>query len=558
MSRSRVEGTDSPRTFRDGAVAFAVVAIAVAIALGIAAPLMNEVPELLRLHGSSVARDGGPTSPGAPVLGTGRLRASTTPTALNPFCEVIHEHYVSGKGGGWRTDEDWIFRTSPGVEFPDGTLLPISVQHASMPGTPYQLATAAEEAEVRKRASIASGGRLRLRCARADAPVFVDGCIVSEDPRGANATPPLAPVPTLGACPGSPEVAFFKSLAVRGGPRPLALTAAPTGGDPRLVRLRDAVAPIPGRLGLLALVLAVPLFLAIRGRRGWGMIGVLRAHHGRPEKSLVGPTVIALGIVFVAGLILGNITLEITWLSAMGALLPPAIFGLIAAWSAQMATDVDALLAPTEALATTPLATAEGEEVELAVHVASDAPVEPSIFGTRRYAFSRVTVWETRPQGKGTVTQICFLRSGPTIVPIVDRSGRGELDTRECAFNLFCEESGTVPPALAKVLPTTPSFSYRVREESLLPGEALYLLGRVGRETDDRDRARDAGGYRSVASHAVLRGEPAKPLLVVAGTEEALVGALRPAITRFRVGRVLFAALACIAAASALLFAIGR
>ena len=559
MERTRAEGSDKPRTAQDWVFIVLGALIGLAVGIGLAVPLIDEVPELLRLYQTPAHFEG---TVGSPVWGVARLRPAETPTALGPFCEVLHEHYVSGKGGGWRMDDDWIFRTSPGVEFPNGKHLPISVQHASMPGTPYQIATAAEEAEVRSRApGIATGGRVRLRCARSDAPVFVDGCIILEDPAGASSSSSSssssgsrAPVPTLGPCPAVPRLAFFRQVVAR---TPLAVTAALPGGDPHAFRLRDAVAMIPGRFGLLASVVAFPLFLWLRGRRGWGMIEVLRAHHRRPEKSRALPVGIAVAGLLIATLILGNVTFEITWMSAVGSLVPPVFFALIAAWMSRMAVDVDALLTPTEALPTTPLASAAGEEVELAVHVASDAPVHPSLLGERRYAFSRVTVWETRPQGKSTVTNIVFAQATPETIPLVDRSGRGELYTQDCAFNLLCEERDNVPPALAKVVHPGPSLTYRVREESLLPGEALYLLGSVAQETDGCDR-QDGGGYRNVASHAVLRGAPAKPLLVVAGTEAALVGALRPAVARFRVGRVLFAGLACISAASVFLFAIGR
>jgi hypothetical protein len=362
MERTRAEGSDKPRTTRDWALLVFAALIPLAIGIGLAVPLVDEIPELIRLYRTPARFEG---TVGSPVWGVARLRAAETPTALGPFCEVLHEHYVSGKGGGWRIDDDWIFRTSPGVEFPNGELLPISVQHASMPGTPYEIATAAEEAEVRKRAPrIASGGRLRLRCARPDAPVFVDGCIVREDPAGSSsASVSREPqVPTLGPCPGDSRLAFFKRVVA---PKPLAVTAAPPGIDPRAVRLRDAVAMVPGRLGLLATLLALPLFFWLRGRRGWGMIEVLRAHHGRPEKSFAVPAGIALVILLVETLMVGNCTAEITWLSATGALVPPVLFALVAAWMSRMAIDVDALLTPTEALATTPLASAEGEEVEL-------------------------------------------------------------------------------------------------------------------------------------------------------------------------------------------------
>ncbi len=553
MERTRAEGSDMPRTAQDWVWRVAGALIALAIGIGLAVPLIDEVPELLRLYRIPAHFEG---TVGSPIWGVARLRAAETPTALGPFCEVLHEHFVSGKGGGWRTDDDWIFRTSPGVEFPNGELLPISVQHASMPGTPYHLATAAEEAEVRRRAPrIAMGGRVRLRCARADSPVFVDGCVIREDPSAASSSSAAhAPVPTLGPCPAVPRLGFFRRVVAT---KPLAVTAALPGADPRDFRLRDAVAMIPGRLGLLTLIVAFPWFLGLRGRRGWGMIEVLRAHHRRPEKSRGMPVGIALAALLVATLILGNATPEITWMSAVGSLAPPVLFALVAGWMARMAVDVDALLTPTEALATTPLAAADGKEVELSVHVASDAPVHPSLLGERAYAFSRVTVWETRPQGKSSVTNIVFLQARPETVPLVDPSGRGELYTQDCAFNLFCSERDDVPPALAKLVHPTPSFTYRVREESLLPGEALYLLGSVARETDGCER-QVGGGYRSVASHAVLRGAPAKPLLVVAGTEAALVEALRPAVARFRVGRFLFAGLACISAASVFLFAIGR
>jgi hypothetical protein len=554
MERTRAEGSDKPRTAQDWLFMVLGAFIALAVGIGLAVPLIDEVPELLRLYQTPAHFEG---TVGSSVWGVARLRPAETPTALGPFCEVVHEHFVSGKGGGWRIDDDWIFRTSPGVEFPDGHVLPVSVQNASMPGTPYHIATASEEAEVRKRAPrIAMGGRLRVRCARPDASVFVDGCITLEDPTGSSSAPP---VPTLGPCPAAPRLGFFHRVVA---PKPLAVTAALPGADARAFRLRDVVAMIPGRLGLLAVVVAFPFFLWLRGRGGWGMIEVLRAHHRRPEKSRALPVGIALAGLLVATLILGNATFEITWMSAVGALVPPVLFALIAAWMSRMAVDVDALLTPTEALSTTPLAAAEGEEVELAVRVASDAPVHPSLLGERQYAFSRVTVWETRPQGKSSVTNIVFARSKPETIPLVDRSGRGELYTQDCAFNLLCEERSDIPPALAKVVHPTPSFSYRVREESLLPGEALYLLGSVSRETDIGERqlgtTEGSWGYRSVASHAALRGSPRKPLLAIAGTEEALVGALRPAVVRFRVGRVLFAGLACISAASAFLFAIGR
>lgn len=471
----------------------------------------------LALHGAELALS--PTSvlrrlsaggAGARYAGHEPVAGSFTGFAEPPVCNVEHEHYVSGKNGGWRVDQ--IFWLADGATFhtDDGRAWEVDRLALRFDPPDKRVADASLESTFRERTSgMYEGGRVVSVCARTGERLFLDACLIEGTQR-------------LGRC-------------ADGDPSTITLG---DGSARRRVRSHasDAAAQLAVGLGLLA---AIALYLRHAARAG-ALVAALRAWSDAPpapsrKRAYVG---LGLGALAVWGaLLLRVITAEGGSPYVAGyALGASAIAGALAA--ALHLWDRRALLAlamqPAERAETVRLARVGDGPAELAVRVRNDAPTVTLADGSA-HAYVRVSVTRMVQAGRNVVAVPLRTASWPARVPVEDPTGNGVLDLTGADIDLRARSralSGAAAEALLQAYARTPFGGFAasaspyvalVVEESFVdPGEHLYVLGKVARIEDPDAQST----YRDMATVPVVGSPDPARLVVFAGDERALLSRL--------------------------------
>ncbi|TAK22240.1 MAG: hypothetical protein EPO40_28635 [Myxococcaceae bacterium] len=434
-----------------------------------------------------------------------------------PLCVVQHEHYVSGKNGGWRLDGTW--NRSAGAtllgQSPDARALdrpPLSIRiHEPVDFDPYApwVVTAEQEAWFRTvLADVPYGGRLRAHCVASGETVFVEGCV---DPDGAHLT----------GC----------------GSTPLTIT---TGDGTAQPRIDDHASLVAGRLsaGAAAILVALAyLWYVLRARpladallRRAGPVPTFRAW-----PMVVGVVALTLALALAQGVVV--------WTAATGSAAsrgrPGYLFGLLACATAALFAlavrhrrqNLERAMAPVREAQTVPLRDARGGVVELAVSVRDDGAPAAGVLDARPHAWVEVRVEETVAVGKQQVTQLVARKYWPALIPVSDASGSGLIDPSHAEVDLRStvktyKQGSSVELArtlaqspIGTLNPSAGHLRWTVEQSVLDPGESLYVLGPCRRIEDPKA----ASSYRMDSTMAVVGGTAADRIILHAGDERSLL-----------------------------------
>ena len=142
-------------TFFVLSIGFGVCAGATVAGLRGVAEVLDPAATMYRLRHSSRALPlRGPVRFSAPLQAQG--------DALPPICAVVHEHYVSGKNGGWRLDGSWS--RSAGAVIAPALWVRVNEPVVFDPSDPLEV-TGEQDAWFRTvLAGVPAGGRLRAHC----------------------------------------------------------------------------------------------------------------------------------------------------------------------------------------------------------------------------------------------------------------------------------------------------------------------------------------------------------------------------------------------------------
>lgn len=431
-----------------------------------------------------------------------------TTRSVPPWCVVIHEHYVSGKNGGWREDDRWTFETDSRVTLPEGGEAMLGVHRAHVVEPQWVRVSPEHEREWRGRApSLAYGGRLRETCAEPEAPVWVDGCLSA----------PRAPVS------GDPPVVLGDCGAQR-----LELTLGASAPQ----RARDAFAhDVLARVTrILAAALVVLLSLsAVRSRASLSTRAALlkfTPQRSRRRYRVAGFAMLLVACVYavlswVAYSASDGVSRQAYWLGFLGV---AGVCFVLEEFRAQGAA-LRRALAPVLRLPTVPLMQASGNRVEVAVRVARDAPVHTGRLSGKPRAWSSLEIVARWNEGKVARSQVlCDQRAPQEGIPVEDESGRGVLELQRGSLDVRVVEctvrASRAPDWVKALVPSAlslPDATLVLREHYLEPGEELYLLGHVVQEVSPGEV-----GYRSEAHRPRFSAKNAEELLVYAGNEGGL------------------------------------
>ncbi len=492
----------------DGCSTAFVTLFVVLFALGGAAVLAALAVDGARelANGSSVlhrlsARGPRASAPGR-VVGTGFARGRYD----LPVCYVAHQHYVSGKNGGWRTDQRAMLAEGATLSVGGSVWL---VDPRALRFDPLDDVVADEDLEARLRErdpGFFEGGRLRAACARDDAPVFVDACV-----SGAN---------RLGRCPD-------------GGVTTLTLG----DGTPRR-RIRAHASDVAAKLSAgVAFVVLLALY-AWRASRAAALVDALRSWNTAPPAPsralpIAGLALSALGAWGVVAVrAAGERGLSTAYLAGY-ALGVTAIAGALVAalllWDRR--AKVTLAMEPVLGAETSRLARVGDGPAELAVRVRRDAPTV-LLPDHAPHAFVRVAMKRVVQSGRNVTVVPLHAASWPARVPVEDPSGQGVLDITEADIDTratFRTVSGDAARALLAAYAQTPfgdvraaaePFASIVVEESYVdPGESLYLLGHIARVEDPDAQAT----YRAMGTVPVVGSSSPARLVVHAGSERSLL-----------------------------------
>lgn len=478
---------------------------AMAGAQGLREVLDRDAPMYRLRHVSGTAQANGVFRFSAP------LRAATGERP--PICAVVHEHYVSGKNGGWRRDGSWLrsagatLHGSPSrVRSGDGRPLrvrpdePVDLD----PFDPLVVAPADEPWFRTVLADVPMGGRLRAHCVAHGETVFVEGCA---DADGA-----------LTAC----------------GPRPLTITTGDGTAQPRIDAHANTVAgQLAGGAAALVGVLAF-LWYVVRARPL--AEALLRRAGPSPRFDVWRPILGAAAFVILCALAQG----VTAWTAAAGSaasrggpgyllgILVCAVAGVLALVVRRRGQRLDRAMAPVREAVTVPLRDARGGVVELAVTVREGESVS-GVLGGGAHAWVEVRVEETCAHGKSQVVHLAARKCWPARVPVRDASGDGLIDLTHAELDLRStvktfKQGDELATALARtpvgaLSPRSGHLHWTVEQSVLDPGEALYVLGQCARIEDPKA----AGSYRADSTMAVVGGSADARIIVHAGTERSLL-----------------------------------
>lgn len=422
-----------------------------------------------------------------------------------PLCRVQHEHYVSGKNGGWRIDARWRRSAGAVVEAQGLSILP-GEPVVFDPFDPLVVGPADEAWFRTVLADVPPGGRLRAHCVANGETVFVEGC-------------------THGM--------VLTSCAAEA----LTITTGDGTAQPRIDAHASAIA---GRLafGASALVAVLTYLWYVMRARPLADALLRRAGPVRPFSAWPQVAGIATLTAFTA-LAQGVVVWTASAGSAASRGRPGYVFAtLVCAASAVLALAVrhrrqnlNRAMAPVQEAETVPLREARGGVVELAVRVRDVGETVAGVLDAKPHAWVELRVEETCVRGKQQVTRLAARRFWPALIPVSDASGNGlldpthaELDLRSTVKTLKHDSGSALAMALAQspigpLKPADGHLHWTVEQSVLDPGEALYVLGQCRRVEDPKA----AGSYRMDSTMAAVGGTKADRIIVHAGNERSLL-----------------------------------
>jgi hypothetical protein len=439
---------------------------------------------------------------GGRTWGAATLRTSDA----GAVCLVEHQHYVSGKNGGWRTDSwSWI-GADPMLELGRSTFR-LNLQAVEF--DPRDPDVVADESAHRARINFVPGGRLREQCLHDGATAFADLCVTPGAHTTGRCSDDSTSTLTLGQ--GSPAARI----------RQHANSAA---------------------AGLTAALLAAALLAAYvwRAVRRGAIVEALGAWSRAPTPGSRAP--VWLGIAAVEVLVLVAAIALATTRSVIphyvsGYVFASVVLGVVAV-GLVVAHDrrrtVERAIEPVVAAETARLAQVGEGMAELEVRVRADAPTV-TFEGLPPCAFLRVNVQRVVAVGRSVQLVPLHTASWPATVPVEDPSGGGLLDPQGASFDLrarFFHVSGADAIALLHRLAETPFgrtgaeqsavVSLEVEVSYLEPGERLYLLGHIHRVEDPSASTT----YRAMGTLPVIAATGEAQLAVHAGREATLLRGL--------------------------------
>jgi len=475
---------------------------------------------------SDLHRLGRSPTPLERTLGLVRQRAvvgtDTPPLGLS---QLEHQHYVSGKNGGWRTDATLTESRLASLDI-DGTRYTFASDRVALQFEPTEYKVldpsyvATHLGDVV--AAFPSGGRIRAQYANAGTPVFVEGCVVGPG--------------VLGAC---------RAGLVGREPLPLTLTLGDAGsGQPRIDHAANKLLLklVWAGLGLLVPMLWLWFFLRARP-----VVDGLLQHTDKADTTPaihweLGLIPVPLVMAAVQGFVAWRATPFSAWSLYRGgytfavAVACAAVALAATVWRRRMRLE-RAMQPVLDAKAAT-LREARGDRVEVCATVSPNAPTVLGPISQKPRAWLWISVWETSSLGKTTQTTRAFLQTRPSSIPVRDASGEGDVDPDGVEpdvralvrqFRHGSERALTERLRADFGITLSPSHTHIrwwVEEGYLEPGEALYLLGACRRVEDPRAIA----SYRGDASRALLHAG-AGQLILHAGTERSLLSLLRRELT---------------------------
>jgi hypothetical protein len=445
-------------------------------------------------------------SPSSDDIARGRNwgRAVLRTADHRPVCYIEHQHYVSGKNGGWRTDGlDWVGQ-EPTLELGTATY---GLNLRAVTFDPLEPRVTDDASRQRSLVRFDPGGRLRDQCLDDGAPVFADVCFSRHG----------------------------HTIACSATER----TTLTLGGGLPTARIRTHASDAASGLAFTTLAFALLALYGWRAARAGAIVDTLAAWsplsppaRGSFWRGLAGATVAALaGWIALAAAptrtphYVGGYAFATVVLAAIAA-------GLV--WAFDRRLTLTRALAPVDAAETMRLAHVGPGHAELVARVKADAPTV-SFPGLPPCAFVRVVVKRFIHRGRQQSSELLRAAGWPARVPIEDASGEGllelssaTLDLRACFFRatgadareLLAQLSAT--PFGRASLDRGPTDNLEVEVSYLEPGESVYLLGGVRRVLDPRADA----SYRALETRPVVADDQGR-LVVHAGHEGTLVRSLR-------------------------------
>jgi hypothetical protein len=442
------------------------------------------------------------------IWGTAMLLPSTT--GEESLCVYEHQHYRSGKNGGWRTDQTvWVGREA--MLSLSGRTLGVDLQSLEFDPAETQVASPEMEAViVSQMGRNFESGRYLYQCAQPGVPLFADGCVRAD---GSELTRCLTSRLVLSVGDGTPT---------------------------RRIRVHANAAT--AKLACTLLLLLGGLWVLWRLICVGPVLDPLRSWNPKPATPsrtmvYVVATMVAFAVAVVLGVVSRSIhsTLNPFW-ATYGIAVPVLLATAVAYLTAYDRREkVACAMVPSQATETQRLARVGEGAAELAVRVKQDAPTLVLPEHEHPYAWVRLTVHRVITVGKSQQLECIFTGQWPKQLTVEDPSGSGivemlatTLDTRA----VFETVSGSDARERLRQYSTIGDFRaladasnnepVEIEMSYLVPGETLYLLGNIRRVKDSNVTAM----YRDVATVPIVEPTDGVDLVVYAGKESSLLQTL--------------------------------
>ncbi|MBL8601783.1 MAG: hypothetical protein JNK72_07660 [Myxococcales bacterium] len=434
--------------------------------------------------------------------GRGGAYPSDTRSLAPALCEVTHEHYVSGKNGGWRRDFTSAYAA-------DGVTLDADPQRLSVDfvGARWAFEPTRWRLDPSFRAlfpAMPPGGRVRSQCAYQGERVFVEACL--RDPT------------TLSQC----------------ADRVSTITLAPTS-QPR--RARQA-SEIGYQLACLFVALAGLAFWLARALRPGAWFDTLSTLSGSPDPAPARRRLMLAGLVVllatVALTVLETFVREslqgVPWAGLVMVTGGGALSAVALALALHQLRFMRGLIAFVDSVSAIRFDRPEPGVAGVSLRVAPDAPVvDGGALGPSKPLLGvEIDVFVAQHRSVRRVRYGAFLSA--SWLPVSDGYGNGVLTLARASLDLrakvwrFVSGGGegfmsALRASVAQVA-APKGVPYEVEVSYLDRGEALYVIGQA-------TVVEDLGGqsdYRAIGRRAELGREG--PVVVHAGTRESFRGRL--------------------------------
>lgn len=454
-----------------------------------------------------LVRELSPEEQRAGVFRAGVTVVGTSPAQVPPICLVTHQHYVSGKNGGWREDWRKVFVEGAVMVTAHGRRAPLITEQIQF--APEELVTSRYDKVWSGKAGFTSGRYLES-CVDSDDRVFVEGCIAEGG--------------------GIAPCAWDKPVVI-------------TTGDGTPQRRIDMVAASTmSRLAWFGFGVWLAMMWLVRVFSAPPLVTELVARLAKRSRKpawIVGSLAIGAAFVFVVGLALNGCNAQEGTDAAVSraghgfGVIALSLFVVTGVLLAQRMIERSAVAAKLKVLPTLPLARASGALVELAVRVHPQAPPHPGPLSGEPRAWWSLVVREEYRQGKSSSTKHVSTTLSQPGVAVLDESGEGmlelegaKLDVRSVGKSVTPlssdAESLRVRPLLDTLPRTSGHMRFIVEECFIEPGESLYVLGHAEQVPGNQARS----GYRVAPTTAVVRAKGDASLFVHAGSEGSLLAGI--------------------------------